>query len=198
MTASWLSQIGRWEVAVLEGALEDGPLETGAERSEVLGLAERDELPAIEPWRLAQLVPGRDVQVLDLADSRSWRAGHVPGALRLMRGRLAQTWPRVPRAPLYVLTSEDGILARLAWPELSAADAAEMRVLAGGTAAWRAAGLPLEAGPPPAADADDVYLRPYDRAPEEIPQAMLDYLQWETALLPQLERDGTLRFALHE
>ena len=69
-------------------------------------------------------------------------------------------------------------------------------MLAGGTAAWRAAGLPLETAPA-GDDADDVYLRPYDRPPEQIPQAMRAYLQWETALLPQLERDGTLRFALH-
>jgi rhodanese-related sulfurtransferase len=136
--------------------------------------------------------------VLDLADSRSWRAGHLPGALRCVRGRIAPTWPQVPRAPLYGLTSEDGILARLAWSELAAAAAAEARVLAGGTAAWRTAGLPLETGPPSAEDDDDVYLRPYDRAPEEIPQAMRDYLQWETALLPQVARDGTLQFAAHD
>jgi 3-mercaptopyruvate sulfurtransferase SseA len=72
-------------------------------------------------------------------------------------------------------------------------------VLEGGTAAWRAAGLPLEAGPPPGAgDADDVYLRPYDRVPEQVAQAMRDYLEWETALLPRLEQDGTLRFARHD
>jgi hypothetical protein len=120
------------------------------------------------------------------------------GALRLARGRVAETWPRVPSAPLYVLTSKDGILARLPYAEASGLAAAEVGVLVGGTAAWRAAGLPLEAGPPPMADeaADDVYLRPYDRVPAEIPQAMRDYLQSETALLPQLERDGTLRFAL--
>jgi hypothetical protein len=120
----------------------------------------------------------------------------VPGAVRLARGRIAASWPEVPAAALYVLTSEDGILARLAVPEVPAA-VAGLRMLAGGTAAWRAAGLPLESAPPPRAgdEAEDVYLRPYDRAPEEIPQAMRDYLQWETSLLPRLERDGTLRFA---
>jgi 3-mercaptopyruvate sulfurtransferase SseA len=71
-------------------------------------------------------------------------------------------------------------------------------VLAGGTAAWRAAGLPLETAPAGDDPDDDVYLRPYDRAPEQIAQAMRDYLQWETALMPQLERDGTLHFAAHE
>jgi hypothetical protein len=41
---------------------------------------------------------------------------------------------------------------------------------------------------------DDVHLRPYDRPPEQVEQAMRDYLRWETALVPQLERDGTLVF----
>jgi rhodanese-related sulfurtransferase len=199
MTASWLVQIGRWEVAVLEGGL-DGPLETGAERSEVLGLAPDDALPAIAPAELARLAPGREVQVLDLADSRSWRSGHVPGAMRLTRGRIGRDWPGVPAAPRYALTSEDGVVACLALPEVAAAGAAAVVVLAGGTAAWRAAGLPLETAPAPAGDDpdDDVYLRPHDRAPEQIAQAMRDYLQWETALMPQLKRDGTLHFAAHE
>ena len=195
MTASWLAQIGRWEVAVLADGL-DGPLETDPEVDEVLGLAAADAAPAIAPAELARLRSAGEVQVLDLADSRTWRSGHVPGAVRLTRGRIARGWPQLPTAPRYVLTSDDGVLARLAVPELLACGAAGASVLAGGTAAWRAAGQPLETAPPPAGDDpdDDVYLRPYDHAPEHIAQAMRDYLQWETALMPQLERDGTLRF----
>jgi hypothetical protein len=41
---------------------------------------------------------------------------------------------------------------------------------------------------------DVVYLRPYDRPPEQAEQAMREYLQWETTLLAQIERDGTLSF----
>ena len=70
-----------------------------------------------------------------------------------------------------------------------------VRVLAGGTAAWRASGRPLEPGAwnrPD--DEEDAYLRPYDRPPEQVEQAMRDYLRWETALVPAVERDGTLRF----
>ena len=136
------------------------------------------------------------VQVLDLADSRSWRAGHVPGARRLGRGRIA-----------------DGLAARAAGAALCAdlrgRHSRPPRLARGGggarppsCACWPAARPPggrpaCRSRPAPAAadDADDVYLRPYDRPPEQIPQAMRDYLQWETALLPQLERDGTLRFA---
>jgi 3-mercaptopyruvate sulfurtransferase SseA len=73
---------------------------------------------------------------------------------------------------------------------------APVQALAGGTEAWRAAGLPLQTGTERMAGAPDdaVYLRPYDRPPEQTERAMRDYLKWETALVAQLERDGTLTF----
>ena len=80
-------------------------------------------------------------------------------------------------------------------PTCASSSASRCAVLAGGTEAWRAAGLPLSSGAEHMAGAqDDVHLRPYDRPPEQVEQAMRDYLRWETALVPQLERDGTLAF----
>ena len=69
-----------------------------------------------------------------------------------------------------------------------------MPALEGGTAAWRAAGLPLEAGEtrmlePP----EDVYYKPYDHQ-SQVEAAMQDYLQWEVALLEQIRRDPDCRF----
>jgi len=62
------------------------------------------------------------------------------------------------------------------------------------TAAWRAAGLPMEAGEtrmlePP----EDVYYKPYDHQ-SQVEAAMQDYLQWEVALLDQIRRDPDCRF----
>ncbi len=193
MTASWLLQIGRWAVHVLAGGL-GGELETGPERTEVLGLEETPADLMLDAATLAGLVPGRDVQVLDLADSRSFRAGHVPGARRVRRAQLGADLARVPPAPAFVLTSEDGILARLTLAEAARLLAGRVRVLAGGTAAWRAGGRPLEPGAWDRTDDEDAWLRPYDRPPEQVEQAMRDYLRWETALVPAVERDGTLRF----
>ena len=95
-----------------------------------------------------------------------------------------------------MLTSPDGILARLALAEVGRLVGAPVHVLSGGTEAWRAAGLPLQAGADRMAGTPDdvVYLRPYDRPPEQAEQAMREYLQWETTLVSQLERDGTLSF----
>ncbi len=194
MTASWLLQIGRWAVHVLEDGL-GADVETGPERMPVLGLADTPCDHGLDIDTLAGLAPGREVQILDLADSRSFRAGHVPGARRVRRSQIEADLARVPPAPTYVLTSEDGMLARLALAEAARLLPGRVRVLAGGTLAWRAAGQPLEPGAwDPTGGEEDAYLRPYDRPAEQTLQAMRDYLRWETALVPAVERDGTLRF----
>jgi rhodanese-related sulfurtransferase len=194
MTASWLVQMGWREVYVLRDGL-GGDLESGPEPMEVLGLDDGPADAALEPADLASITERDAVRILDFADSRTYRAGHVPGAWWLSRGRLAQDLANVPPAPSYVLTSPDGILARLALSDMREAVRAPVKALAGGTEAWRAAGLPLARGAVHMAGApDDVYLRPYDRPPEQIEHATRDYLRWETALLPQLARDGTLTF----
>jgi rhodanese-related sulfurtransferase len=195
MTASWLIQVGWRDTYVLRDGL-DRELERGAERLEGLGLDERSVEDAISPAALARLVEADEVRILDFADSRMYRDGHIAGAWWLGRARLQEDLPQIPPASSYVLTSPDGILARLALAEVAPLVGAPVQALAGGTQAWRAAGLPLEAGADRMAGAPDdvVYLRPYDRPPEQAEQAMREYLQWETTLMSQLERDGTLSF----
>jgi 3-mercaptopyruvate sulfurtransferase SseA len=86
------------------------------------------------------------------------------------------------------------VLARLAAPELAALTTRPVMVLAGGTAAWREAGLPLAEGEERMADApDDAWYRPYDRARDR-EAAMREYLRWEVDLVEQIRRDGDARF----
>ena len=67
-------------------------------------------------------------------------------------------------------------------------------MLQGGTAAWQAAGLPLETGLARLADTtDDIWYRPYDRT-ANVEEAMKDYLTWEVNLVKQIERDDDVRF----
>jgi len=67
-------------------------------------------------------------------------------------------------------------------------------VLAGGTAAWRAGGRPLEAGEGRLADTpDDVWTKPYHRD-LGVEEAMRQYLTWEVNLVAQIERDGDAPF----
>ena len=71
---------------------------------------------------------------------------------------------------------------------------APVKVLAGGTAAWRAAGLPVETGQTLMWEtSDDVYYKPYD-GKTQVEQAMRDYLDWEVALVEKIARDSDVRF----
>jgi 3-mercaptopyruvate sulfurtransferase SseA len=100
-------------------------------------------------------------------------------------------------ADLVVLTSPDGALAQLAAAEARGLARAEVRVLAGGTQAWRAERRPVEADRAiPADDACvDWYLRPYDRN-SGIAEAMQAYLSWEIDLVHEIVRDGTVMFGV--
>jgi rhodanese-related sulfurtransferase len=192
MTASWLTQMGLDEVFVLRDGLS-APLKTGPYRPKVLGL-ERAPAETITPPELADLLERGGAVLIDLATSLDYRAGHIPGAWFAIRSRFETSIARLPRAETFVLTSEDGTLARLAAPELRALTSAAIKVLDGGTAAWRGAGLPLASGLEHLADAcDDVFWRPYDRA-QGAEAAMNEYLSWEHGLIAQIERDGTARF----
>ncbi|MDX1512349.1 MAG: rhodanese-like domain-containing protein [Gammaproteobacteria bacterium] len=192
MTASWLVQMG-WEAYVLEGALDRAPLETGPEPVNVLGLDDL-EVDEISPGALDELMDGDGPSVIDVSTSRKYREGHVPGAWFVIRARFPDTLPTLDPGESVVVTSEDGVLARLAAPEVAASTGADVKVLAGGTAAWRDSGLPLESGETRMADpADDIWLRPYEKD-WGVEQAMQDYLTWEVALVEQIERDGTARF----
>ena len=94
-----------------------------------------------------------------------------------------------------VLTSEDGTLARFAAAELGVRR--PVKVLAGGTAAWKAAGLPLETGMGPlASEPDDVAISARDRPPAERERYMREYLAWEIDLVNHITRDTDCRFRL--
>lgn len=184
MTAGWLRQLGGWEVHVLEGPLE-GPLEAAAPAA-APGIS-AEELAA---WQLA-----RRVVVVDLARSIAFRAGHIPGAAWGVRTRLGLLAERLREAEQVVVAAPDPALAALAVPELEALTHAPVAVLSGGTAAWVAAGLPLEANraDPPDEACVDAWLRPYDRN-HGVEETMRAYLAWELELVAQIERDGDAPF----
>ncbi len=192
ITASWLRRMG-WEAAVLEDGLGGGPLETGAP----VGDFGRFPLGGPEPATIAPeaLDTGR-VVVVDLALSRRHREGHIPGAWFATRARLASALGTLPAAGDLVLTSEDGVVARFAAAEVQHLAGRPVKVLEGGTAAWTAAGLPLETGLENGADeTDDVALSARDR-PAERERHMREYLAWEVDLVNRIAGDGDCRFRL--
>jgi rhodanese-related sulfurtransferase len=192
MTASWLLQMGWPEVYVLE-TTPGMPLATGVEARRVLGL-EDAKFDAVSAPELQRLLDAGAATVVDFASSLAYRDGHIPGAWFAIRARLRDALERIGPAKRFVFTSPDGVLARLAALDAVALTEVRVQVLTDGTAAWKVAGLPLERGSTRlAAATDDLYYRPYDRQ-GQIEQAMQDYLDWEVALVAQLEREPYLTF----
>lgn len=191
MTAHWLVQMGYRNVSVLADGLS-GDLETGPEPASAL-----PDVPTIEAERLAGRMADGDVTVLDLAESRVFRKGHIPGAEWAIRSRIAATGPALPTDGTIVLTSNDARIAALAVAEARMLTNAEVCVLSGGTDAWIAAGYDVEASPTQPADEEciDVYLRAYDRN-TDVEAKMQEYIDWEVALIEQIAADDDVQFRL--
>jgi len=193
MTASWLIQMGWKDVFVVRDALKSGPLYQGLPAAEVLGL-ENINCDYLSARDLKRELDAGNVTVVDFDTSLRYRDGHIPGAWLALRANLEDNLRKVSPARLLVLTSLDGIIARLAAPEVASLQQAPVKVLQGGTDAWRAAGLPLATGMEHIADTtDDVWYRPYDRT-ANVEKAMQDYLNWEVDLVKQIERDDDVKF----
>jgi rhodanese-related sulfurtransferase len=192
MTGSWLAQMGWPEIYVLQGGLAGRGLVQGVA---VPAIPEPEHARAvlISPAELKVLIDRGEATVVDLAPSIAYEAGHIPGAWFAVRARLPDSLDKVTKRPVLVLTSPDSVLARLAAAELGDCGFPETRVLDGGTAAWRAAGLPLATGREAMADTpNDCWRRPYD--PYAAPDARERYLKWEIELVRQIEREGDIGF----
>ncbi len=195
LTASWLVQSGWGEVAVLDAPFEGRSLEQGPWRRTMPAIAEAAH-DQVSPEGLRAMLEAGEAVVVDLAPSAEHEMGHVPGAWYAVRAHFPTTLAKLPGAGAIVLTSPDGILARLAAPEASELTARAVKVLAGGTHAWRTAGGALEEGLPNMADArNDAWLRPYQQ-PGDVEERMRAYLTWEGNLVAQIARDGDHRFRL--
>ena len=191
MTAHWLKQMG-WEVAALTFSPSDAT-ERGARSQPVLGL-DGVTVPSIDVAELKARLDAGTAVVVDLDWSRDYAAGHIPGAWYAIRARLDVALDSLPKAGAIVFTSRDGALARLAAAEWNGRVAVPMFALAGGTTAWKGAGLPLETGATRmASTADDMRLRAREMA-GNVEDAMRAYLDWEIELVNQMATDDDQRF----
>nr|WP_315185779.1 rhodanese homology domain-containing protein [uncultured Albidiferax sp.] len=194
MTASWLAQMA-WEVWVLDGTQ---PADWSATGPAADPLPEPEGPIAVtDPAQLSawlQAGPDGYTAVLDLTTSVNYVKRHIPGAWYVSRTGLVPALANIPPAHRYVLTCGSSLLARYAVADVARLTGAEVWVLEGGTAAWIAAGLPLEEGETRlASPRTDRYRRPYEGT-DSPRAAMQGYLDWEYGLVEQLGRDGTHGF----
>jgi hypothetical protein len=99
----------------------------------------------------------------------------------------------VSGSPL-VLTSADGIMARLAGSDLVELGRQDVLVLEGGNAAWCEAGLTPASGPTHLlSPRDDLWLASSER-PGDQRANVIAYLDWETSLLAHIAHGGFVPF----
>ena len=135
-----------------------------------------------------------DVTVIDLGLSNDYEQHHIPGAIWCVRARLHEAISSLSKPRRIVLTSTDGLLARMALKDACALDALDVQALNGGTQRWLAEHRTTESGLANIiGEIDDVWYKPYEhRGAQE--KFMRDYLSWEVALVEQIERDATTQF----
>ena len=190
MTASWLVQMGWRDAVVLEGGIEGHALETGMPVAPVLGMDEA-RVASIAPDALAAALDRGEAGLVDVSLSRTYRAGHLPGARHAIRARLDRNLADWPRERALVFTADDEVLGRLAAADLQNELDAPVKYLEGGNRGWAAAGYPMIAADPAFLDVpDDVRVR-VNEAEEGMERAMNDYLEWEIGLVADVARDGT-------
>jgi 3-mercaptopyruvate sulfurtransferase SseA len=125
----------------------------------------------------------------------AYRKGHIVGAVWAIRPRIGAVRPA---AGTFILVADEPAVAALAALDLAEAGAKDIRLLAGGYAAWCDAGLPVEASPGRPADAEciDFLFFTHDRHDGNA-EAARQYLAWETGLLAKLDDQerGVFRLA---
>jgi rhodanese-related sulfurtransferase len=195
MTAHWLTQLG-WDVAVLERALDTGELEQGP------GEAALPSLPAaaiVTPDEAAALLTD-GASAIVLGSSAAFRAGHPPGASWTIRPRLDRLPGRVLGTRRLVIFADDLSVAKLAIADLAELSSAQIAIVDGGVAAWRAAGYSVVATPdtPPDGERIDFIFWNHDRhdGTAGAERAMRAYLQWELDLPGEIEKDGLAGFQI--
>jgi rhodanese-related sulfurtransferase len=192
--AGFLLQQGFADVRVLEGGITSQRLELGPYRPLVPEL-EASQIETIAPKELETALAEGQTIVVDFAMSLKYHGGHIPGAWWALRSRLGNDIKELPKADAFVATSPDGRLARLAAADMAELTHARVMVLAGGTTAWREAGLPLADGLEQATGRpNDSYniARLDDADPPD--RKYWRYINWQRDLLNKIGRDGTLNF----
>ncbi len=184
VTASFYRQMGQKEVYVLDGGVNawtgaGHTLDTGMERAPIAGLAEAQARTKIVTPQELNDNPADIVIFVDT--SQDFSGGHVPGSKWISRSWLEIEVPSAAadKDASIAVTCGSGRNSALAAATLAEMGYVNVSMLAGGMAAWRQAGLPVEQGltgivRPPA----DINYLGVDRSYGE----MMNYLRWETEL----------------
>jgi rhodanese-related sulfurtransferase len=186
ITAYWYKQMGFSHIYVLEGGLQSwtqagNALVSGSGETVPLGFAEAaQQVAKISASALKGAIDQKqDITIVDIGDSKAFAAGHLPGARRVPRGwlekRIGDVVPDKKR--FLVVTGQERFGPVLAAKTLTDLGFHHVRVLAGGTDSWQAAGYRLDDGLE-GVEPDDwfVHLTEYNLERSD------QYIKWEKEL----------------
>jgi rhodanese-related sulfurtransferase len=199
MTASWMVQADWPETYVLADPFEGVSLVAGDYKPLVPG-GEQMKLPRIETGELDALLQAKKATVIDVADSLSYKKGHIPGAWFVIRSRLNEALGTIPQSSSFVVTGDNPALVALTGRDLAEISGRPVSILEGGNAAWRKANLPLTSGfEKLATKTDDIFLQPFlwgqfEPMSPEFKEAANAYFEWELQLPGRLERAKETNF----
>jgi rhodanese-related sulfurtransferase len=187
-TAQWLRQLGHEACVLAGGVATAAPL--AGRRSPAAAMPSGPV--AIAPAELAPRLGDGSTHLIDLRPSMSYRREHIAGAVWSIRPGIAAAvaGAAADSGRTIVLIADEPGVAGLAALDLAEAGARDVRLLAGGHAAARAAGLRMAATPDTPGDADciDFLFFTHDRHDGNA-DAARQYLAWELGLLAQLDAD---------
>jgi rhodanese-related sulfurtransferase len=84
--------------------------------------------------------------LLDVREDEEWQRMHIPGAHHIPQSELATRLAEIPRQSVPLVVCQSGVRSHRAAQFLKQADFAHAVSLAGGTAGWHKAGLPVVTG----------------------------------------------------
>ena len=119
-------------VALASGALLMWP----SWRSRVSG-------PSLSTLQVTQLINQKNAQVIDVRDDTEFAKGSLPGAKNLPAAAAAERAKELKKDKPVVVVDASGSHASRVAAQLRTAGFEQVFVLAGGVAAWREAGLPI-------------------------------------------------------
>jgi hydroxyacylglutathione hydrolase len=110
-------------------------LEEWAGAGGVLGVVAKLDATALAP-RLAR----NEVTLIDVRNRTEWEAGHLPGALHIPVGYLAERLGEIPRDKPVIVQCQSGARSAIAASVLQQLGVRDVTDLVGGFSAWQAAG----------------------------------------------------------
>jgi len=217
MTGSWLMQMGWDEVYILPRAFAK-TVQKLLEYVASLLAQENTSVEALSPEHVADLLQKDQAVIVDISQSHEYLASHIPGAAFCPRDQLFSHWNTFAASGKKIVLTSTKPNMSLAASEMMAANDESHAVLAGGNAAWVAAGKETKIGAEwlvgetswlnnefaEAVKGREKLVKDFvdwelerffdPKTTFAIEDAMKKYLRWEIDLVDDWKKDGTARF----